>query len=343
LGAPASRNIGIEESGADWILFLDDDVIPDSDILTQYVSAIRRADAREPLGAASITGFVGRTTFPKSEATFHRAVNISAINSFYDIASTRAECPWGVTANIAMRRTRARFDVDFPRTGGGEDIDFCVKQPGRLVSVPEAHAVHPWCADHLSSAVSSRLTGIGVSSCRWDAGQRCYRHFYNWGHGDGQLIHKHRHLTFRSPPNAYEALLVLALLCALVGFQRLVAGDLAFVTRIAAFFVRCVLFIAIAELVFETTMNMFVRMWAMPKLRGLARLPAAFEAGLLKNAVEWGRFRGHLKRHRYGNLMRRFDWFAGLNQTAMFEWRRDGWLAAAGFGTAIVLAGVVSF
>lgn len=34
MGAPESRNCGISESAADWILFLDDDVIPCKNLLS---------------------------------------------------------------------------------------------------------------------------------------------------------------------------------------------------------------------------------------------------------------------------------------------------------------------
>ncbi|KAG1819945.1 hypothetical protein EV424DRAFT_1539626 [Suillus variegatus] len=41
LGASASRNRGMKESAADWILFLDDDVTPQDDILIEAEKAIR--------------------------------------------------------------------------------------------------------------------------------------------------------------------------------------------------------------------------------------------------------------------------------------------------------------
>ena len=40
LGANGSRNRGIEETSAEWILFLDDDIVPEPDLLHFYAKAI---------------------------------------------------------------------------------------------------------------------------------------------------------------------------------------------------------------------------------------------------------------------------------------------------------------
>jgi hypothetical protein len=46
--------------------------------------------------------------------------------------------PWAVTANVAVVNTAALFDLRFPKTGGGEDIDYCLRVTGgRLVPVPQ--------------------------------------------------------------------------------------------------------------------------------------------------------------------------------------------------------------
>lgn len=36
-----------------------------------------------------------------------------------------------------------RFQDCYPKSGGGEDVDFCLRLPGHLVSVPRAVAHHP--------------------------------------------------------------------------------------------------------------------------------------------------------------------------------------------------------
>lgn len=41
LGRRASRNKGVDESSAEYVLFLDDDVIPEPDVLEAYGTALK--------------------------------------------------------------------------------------------------------------------------------------------------------------------------------------------------------------------------------------------------------------------------------------------------------------
>ncbi|RUS17834.1 nucleotide-diphospho-sugar transferase [Endogone sp. FLAS-F59071] len=56
IGASLTRNRGLRESAADYVLFLDDDVTPDPNILLECEKVIRQYP-----GAC---GFVGNTKFP---------------------------------------------------------------------------------------------------------------------------------------------------------------------------------------------------------------------------------------------------------------------------------------
>lgn len=83
-----------------------------------------------------------------------------------------------------------RFQTCFPKTGGGEDVDFFVQVGQDLVAVPEASVEHPWWP-------GGRLSG--------------YQHVFNWAMGDGHLIDLHPQLTYRRFPAALECgVLVLA-------------------------------------------------------------------------------------------------------------------------------------
>ncbi|KAH7320415.1 hypothetical protein B0J17DRAFT_723962 [Rhizoctonia solani] len=120
-GASASRNRGLTESSAEWVAFLDDDVDPSSDYLVASEKYIRqRPDA---------AGFVGNALFPVAHNIFTAAVHLAGVTYFWDIANKIAEdVPWGVTANLIVRRNirdDVTFDLVFPKTGGGEDIDYC--------------------------------------------------------------------------------------------------------------------------------------------------------------------------------------------------------------------------
>ena len=71
-GASAARNDGAQDSSADWILFLDDDVTPEDDILEVYADSILEffSGAQNP----DIYGFVGLTEFYIPDTLFGLAV-----------------------------------------------------------------------------------------------------------------------------------------------------------------------------------------------------------------------------------------------------------------------------
>ncbi|KAG2127597.1 nucleotide-diphospho-sugar transferase [Suillus bovinus] len=193
LGASASRNRGMKESAADWILFLDDDVIPQDDILIKAEKAIRS----NPQAA----GFIGNSYFPVASTVFTNAVHLAGVTYFWDIAAKMSEnesdMPWGVTANLIARRVQdgVEFDLQFPKTGGGEDIDFCRRKRDFSIThggegfhpAPHVIATHPW----------------------WNDGQRSYRRFYMWSKGDGGLIKLYPNLTYLDhTPNSAELFLI---------------------------------------------------------------------------------------------------------------------------------------
>jgi hypothetical protein len=199
--------VGLDETAADWVLFLDDDVIPNADLLTHYVAAIERKGAQ-------YDGFVGLTQLPddNDNGVFHTAVHLSGVSFFWTCAINNATTPWGVTANFLFNRscsmhklamsiastddilpinasrlvrnnTKLRFDPAFIKTGGGEDIDFCLLlRTLPMCSVPLAVCCHLW----------------------WNKGNRCYDHFYKWAMGDSLLIDKHPQHMYYNYPNVVE-------------------------------------------------------------------------------------------------------------------------------------------
>lgn len=137
----------MKESAA---LFLDDDVTPqDDDILIEAEKAIRS----NPQAA----GFVANTYFPIASTIFTNAVHLAGVTYFWDIAAkmpqNESDMPWGVTANLIARRVQdgVEFDSQFPKTGGGEDIDFCRKKRNFSIAhggegfhpAPRVVATHP--------------------------------------------------------------------------------------------------------------------------------------------------------------------------------------------------------
>lgn len=168
LGVSASRNRGIDESSAEYILFLDDDVTPAPDLLEQYSRSIDNLEPNE-------VGLVGMVKFPRSSKLplKHSAVLMSYLTYMFEIAAnpTYQHPAWGVTANILVRRTKVRFDTQYAKRGGGEDVDFCLRlleaTGGRLKVCPSAFVTHAFWSGSLF---------------------QLSQHFFNWAVGDSALF-----------------------------------------------------------------------------------------------------------------------------------------------------------
>jgi len=185
-GASYARNTGFNYTTADWVLFLDDDVIPDENILDAYVGAITRyPDAKV---------FVGLTELPEACNSWTEMLCACNVGYFYGISKKMTHPSWGVTANLMVRGSRHNSTIQFkgiyPKTGGGEDIDFVYqfkewyKYLGRRVTVgiPEAKVKHPW----------------------WNKSKTCYRQITGWAWGDSLCITEWGKKTFLAFPNWIE-------------------------------------------------------------------------------------------------------------------------------------------
>jgi glycosyltransferase involved in cell wall biosynthesis len=288
LGASASRNRGMQESAAEWVHFLDDDISPQSDILVEAEKIIRA----HPKAA----GFVGNALFPPAENIFMTAVHLAGVTYFWDIASKISDdIPWGVTADLIARRNRdgVYYDLRFPKTGGGEDIDFCRKKRQYSLehggegfhAAPDVVVTHPW----------------------WYGGKRSYKRFYMWSIGDGALVKMYpEHTYIDHAPNSAEQLL----LCAFGFFVAVLCNS-------------CRLFVLVGKLggaviLANVVHDLYRHLWrnrdrarAINSTVGGPRwLLSIAESTLVRMASEMGRVVGMLKRGE-GHFGRRFDWFAG--------------------------------
>ena len=270
-GASHTRNVGMDESAAEYILFLDDDVIPNADLIDQYVRAVR-------LHNDKFDGYVGYSDLPaEPKRIFPTAVHFSGVSFFWRAAQKMELMPWGITANLFVRREKSpRFDVRYIKTGGGEDIDFCLKlaqQP--LCAVPSAVITHPW----------------------WDNGNRCYQHFFNWSQSDGMLQDVYPHLSYRCLPDAVET--------------ALLALSVSFVCKTPLLGVCCTGGVLAADLVMDFC-TLYLDSSVEPYSTGAIRVLAVLESTLIKTASCVGRLWGHAKRGKLPrNLCKRFDWFCG--------------------------------
>lgn len=180
MGASATRTRLLSECHSDYILFLDDDVVVDRNLLIAYADAIKyHSDAKV---------FVGMSALPRDGRYWTDGMHAST-TFFWHIsqwASEQETCaPWGVTANLLVKwQPGMCFDVDFPKSGGGEDVDFCIRLGGECVPVPAAKITHPWRASYM----------------------KMLRRLFEWAYGDVLLQKKHRRYAYMSFPNAPECI-----------------------------------------------------------------------------------------------------------------------------------------
>jgi nucleoside-diphosphate-sugar epimerase len=286
-GASASRNRGLDESAGEWAHFLDDDVLPASDLLVQAEKAIR--------AYPDAAGFVGNSMFPQATSIFTSAVHLAGVTYFWDIASKMDEdIPWGVTANLIARRNVSdgvRFDLLFPKTGGGEDIDFCRQKRSRakegFQAAPDVRVTHPY----------------------WNGGKRSYWRFYMWAKGDGALTKMYPELTYiDGAPNSAELLLVSG--------ATLFAGILLRRPDFASFGARAVVALMMANILHDLYRHLLrdaarTRGDGRYALSGPLWVVAVVESALIRMFSELGHTMGQLERGELKMLGRRFDWFTG--------------------------------
>lgn len=297
LGASASRNRGLQESAAEWVHFLDDDVTPDEDLLIEAEKAIRKY----PQAA----GFVGNVHFPSADSVFTAAVHLAGVTYFWDIAEKiPVDVPWGVTANLIARRNvldGVTYNLQFPKTGGGEDIDYCRRKRDFSVAhgreafygAPEAKVTHPW----------------------WNGGRRSYWRFYMWSKGDGGLIKLYPEHSYRdASPNSAECLLAS---CMVVVVGLLTASfDIALAFRI----IRLGWLGAMAVIITSIAYDLWRHLVLHPErnkdmkttVKRMKWVCAMVEGALIRMFSEWGRVVGILERGEYAYLLMRFDWFCGV-------------------------------
>lgn len=277
-GASAARNAGLAQSFGDHAVLLDDDVVPRPQLLDAYISAIKRAP-----GAAA---YVGVTELPAPQTWSECAIKACNICYFYGIADLKKHVPWGVTANLCVRsRTIPEnfvfFDRRFPRTGGGEDVDFCIRSQlaghGPLIGVPAARVQHPF----------------------WN---KPFKQIRGWANGDVLCLESLPHAVFRTLPNWIEATLA----CVIVGLSHAaIHSDVASILMAIKIAMVCIL-VEVCMLLPRFVVNAS----AQPK----PRLPVALLAAYPPMLQDVVRLCSKLQRFRFSQLCAQFDWMNGTGQ-----------------------------
>lgn len=267
LGAAMSRNVGLAATRSDWVLFLDDDIAPEPDLLLQYEKFIR-------LHGNDFMGATGLTQFPEPVNSFTRGIRASEILTFFGIAGWYRSLKWGITANVLIKRSRVgeqKFSSDFPKKGGGEDIDFflrcCANNTQEFLCLPQAKVHHDW----------------------WHGGKRTYRRFFRWAYGDGLLPTRFPQNRYWNLPNIAEWMLLwLLLLPVCIHFHIRFAALIPLAVLLGDMLVEFC-----KQAIAKQTWNPFV----------------AVEATLIRFANDCGRCCGNLSRGRILFIGERFDYF----------------------------------
>ncbi|KAH8831169.1 NAD-dependent epimerase/dehydratase [Flagelloscypha sp. PMI_526] len=310
LGAAETRNRGLRESSADWVVFLDDDVTPASNLLVEIEKSI--------LAHPTAAGFVGNVSFPLANTVFKTAAHIAGVTFFWNIAERyphSVDLPWGVTACLVVRRhdDGVIFDKRYPKTGGGEDIDLCrLKRNWNIqhleggvgfVAAPNVRVVHPW----------------------WAGGKRNvgYQRFYMWAYGDGGLIGRFPEVCWCDwTMNAAEW-------CLVAGILFFVAVTLCSIELCFAS-LRLLVSTILANVLHDAYRHLSRdarRLVDLPSslARGFWVLAVA-ESSFVRMSSEMGRLVGIVRRREWASLgLKRFDWFCGeLRGANIWEERVDG-------------------
>jgi GT2 family glycosyltransferase len=264
-----SRNRGFEAGTGEYVLFLDDDIEVPSNLLETYFEAICRFP--------NSPGFVGSVRFPPCINTFTQAVRASDILTFWDLAENTTHLAWGITANLMVKRAAVgdiRFSNTFPKKGGGEDVDYCLRIVDRskdwFVSVPTATTVHPW----------------------WNNGSHQYLRFARWAYGDSSLPMLHPAYKFRNAPNMIETVLIIGGINVL-SFVFLQISPAWFAFWLGAVFI----------------LELFMDGLRMRLQRKNPPLTVSIQSTFVHPSNDLGRIACHLKHLRFLGITERFDYF----------------------------------
>lgn len=268
LGAPLSRNVGLDAGTGTYVLFIDDDVSMPADMLETYMDAARR-DPGAP-------GYIGPTMFPKPVNSFTRGIVASGMLTFFELPSCDRLMSWGTTSNLMVRRDAIgdiRFSKEFPKHGGGEDIDFCIRvaaSSGRMFrTVPAATARHPW----------------------WHGAGRSYVRFFRWAFGDSLMVRLHPQYAYYDVPDMVETLIIGGTTLACLAIAGTVPSAMPVIWACLA-------------LCSEFAIEQFQVRSHHPQ----SSVAAAVEAAAIRISSQLGRFVGPLSRRNFPYICKRFDY-----------------------------------
>ncbi len=175
---------------------MDDDCVANRDLLLNYTKILEKYPDHP--------GYIGVTYMPEAHSNFEKAIRLSDMLHFFTLAEKKEEMFWGITANLLIRADaigEIRFPTHYPKKGGGEDINFCLK------IIENYDGINP---NNLKLFKSS--PGAQVTHPFWSESCKTYIRFFRWGYGDVNLHRDFPQYRFHQYPNLIEYFTILLIL-----------------------------------------------------------------------------------------------------------------------------------
>jgi len=126
-GLPNARNVGIEHTSTEFAIFLDDDCIPEPDLVVSYDTIFRDLDPEFALVAGRVIE-KGSNIFREGKGLVGGYVTRYGKTLKNFDTDSMGECEWAPGGNFGLRTQAYRqvggFDVNFIGTAVMEDSDF---------------------------------------------------------------------------------------------------------------------------------------------------------------------------------------------------------------------------
>ncbi|PUZ24421.1 Glycosyl transferase family 2 [Chitinophaga costaii] len=279
-GAAITRNAGLEAGAGQWVLFLDDDILVPANLLQTYATAA--------ITQPEEIGFIGLITFPPAQSTFTQAIDASGSMDIFRISLDREAFAWGATANIMVKRSAmgpVRFSTAYPKSGGGEDVDFFINVRQRndykdFRSLPLAAVEHPW----------------------WNNNRVNYQRPYRYGIGNSWLPKLNPRYAYHDMLDTPETLLVAALVTVVVSIVHPSALG--------------VMLVAMAGIIVIEFIATSVQVW---KRKGRVNVQTLYYVMMLRLAHDGGMLAGKLKRGEWWRIGQRFHYDGVINKLYFYR------------------------
>lgn len=178
---PDGREMAIQKSESNWVLFVDDDCEVDKEIFKEYFS-IMLSNKNEEIGAIyGTTKFSGVST-----VSFKACWHTPFIHPF-QIANLYKEIEWAPTSNAIFSKKAVLsiggFDKSIPVKVSGEDVDIGIrlnKADYRCLTCPKSIVYHTTSTWNRFIANTKRFFTYGRSEA-WLAVKHMSRRKISWG------------------------------------------------------------------------------------------------------------------------------------------------------------------